>query len=571
MTQEPNPTVVNYMGGKSYKLDPLQSLKIVCTSMICGESQYYRPSKKNSRFAKHFMFPEFYEASTSDDYFEKIVSDALDYDYEGCLQFVDKLRNEFYMRLNSNYLLAQATHHAKRVEFNRTHPTVFKTVIEKVGCLPTDWTTQYKLLKESSKPIPTIWKRAIADKLNQMSAYHAAKYLHGSKTGSAKAEPASVESEDKTLSAKDKANLVDLIRITHPKPSPVLTELVKTGKVSVADDEQTWEKLRSAKKTWQEINAQIRLPHMALLRNLRGIIEEYSARPDLDQATEEIRELVERLITGVKGGKQFPFRYFSAYKALKDGGQRRSHKKANSGDLEPVPMKDPMIQILLDGLDRCVLESVECVPEMKGRVDCLTDNSGSSRGSLTSEYGTVSVYEIANLSSILTAYRSTEGGSVWIFGDRLIEYPVSKDKSILVQLEEVNDIGETVGAATETGVWLFWEKCIAEKKPLDTVFIYSDMQAGTGGLYVNAQNYGKLKQMGAAIQNSETYVDVLRLVEIYRKHNNPKTNLFSVQVAGYDNSILPDILYRGAILSGWTGKEAKLAFEMNAIWDSVEQ
>ena len=594
MTQEPNPTVVNYMGGKSYKLDPLQSLKIVCTSMICGESQYYRPSKMNSRFAKHFMFPEFYEASTSDDYFEKIVSDSLDYDYEGCLQFVDKLRNEFYMRLNSNYLLAQATHHAKRVEFNRTHPTVFKTVIEKVGCLPTDWTTQYKLLKESSKPIPTIWKRAIADKLNQMSAYHAAKYLHGSKTGSENAKPASMESEDvkysgraaegvrgnsgersswefKTLSAKDKANLVDLIRITHPKPSPVLTELVKTGKVSVADDEQTWEKLRSAKKTWQEINAQIRLPHMALLRNLRGIIEEYSARPDLDQATEEIRELVERLIAGVKGGKQFPFRYFSAYKALKYGGQRRSHKKANSGDLEPVPMKAPMIQILLDGLDRCVLESVECVPEMKGRVDCLTDNSGSSRGSLTSEYGTVSVYEIANLSSILTAYRSTEGGSVWIFGDRLIEYPVSKDKSILAQLEEVNDIGETVGAATETGVWLFWEKCIAEKKPLDTVFIYSDMQAGTGGLYVDAQNYGKLKQMGAAIQNSETYVDVLRLVEIYRKHNNPKTNLFSVQVAGYDNSILPDILYRGAILSGWTGKEAKLAFEMNAIWDSVEQ
>ena len=310
---------------------------------------------------------------------------------------------------------------------------------------------------------------------------------------------------------------------------------------------------------------------MALLRNLRGIIEEYSARSDLDQATEEIRGLVERLIAGVKGGKQFPFRYFSAYKALKDGGQRRSHKKITAGDSNQVPMNDVMVKILLEGLDRCVLESVDCVPEMKGRVDCLTDNSGSSRQGMTSEYGTVKVYEIANLSSILTAYRSTEGGSVWIFGDRLIEYPVSKDKSILTQLEEVNDIGETVGGSTETGVWLFWEKCIAEKKPLDTVFIYSDMQAGTGGLYVDGQNQGKLKQMGAAIQNSESYVDVLRLVEIYRKHNNPKTNLFSVQVAGYDNSILPEILYRGAILSGWTGKEAKLAYEMNALWDSVEQ
>ena len=571
---------VNYMGGKSYTLNPLQSLQIVCTSMICGESQYYRPSNKaeTTRFAEHFLFPEFY---SSNDYFDKIVSDALDYDYEGCIQFVDKLRNEFFMRLNSNYLLAKATHHEKRVEFNKTHPTVFKTAIEKVGCLPTDWTTQYKLLKESGKPIPTIWKRAIADKLHQMSAYHAAKYLHGSKTSaswtkdsSAKessAKTSKVEEDEHTekVSLKEKANLLDLIRITHPKPSPVLTELVKTGKVSVADDEQTWEKLRSAKKTWREINAQIRLPHMALLRNLRGIIEEYSAREDLAQATEEIRGLVEILVSGVEGGKQFPFRYYSAYKALQDGGQRRRHKK--EAEETPIPLNASMVKILLDGLDRCVLESVECVPELKGRVDCLTDNSGSSRGALTSEYGTVKVNEIANLSSILTAYRSTEGGSVWIFGDRLIEYPVSTAKSIMEQLEEVNELGETVGGGTETGVWLFWEKCIAEKKHLDTVFIYSDMQAGTGGLYVDGQNQAKLNQMGASIQGSETHVDVLRLVEIYRKHNNPKTNLFSVQVAGYDNTILPDILYRGAILSGWTGKEAKLAYEINALWDSAEQ
>ena len=47
-------------------------------------------------------------------------------------------------------------------------------------------------------------------------------------------------------------------------------------------------------------------------------------------------------------------------------------------------------------------------------------------------------------------------------------------------------------------------------------------------------------------------------------------NVFSVQVAGYDNTILPDILYRGAVLSGWTGKEAKLAYEMTALWDKIE-
>ena len=60
-------------------------------------------------------------------------------------------------------------------------------------------------------------------------------------------------------------------------------------------------------------------------------------------------------------------------------------------------------------------------------------------------------------------------------------------------------------------------------------------------------------------------------MQIYRERVNPKVNVFSVQVAGYDNTVLPDILYRGAILSGWTGKEAKLAYEMSTLWDEVER
>jgi hypothetical protein len=181
------------------------------------------------------------------------------------------------------------------------------------------------------------------------------------------------------------------------------------------------------------------------------------------------------------------------------------------------------------------------------------------------------VYEISNLSAILIAFRSTQGGSVWIFGDTLKEYPVSKDKSILQQLDEVNAIGHTVGGGTETGVWLFWEKAIKESLPLDHVFIYSDMQAGTGQLFASDGHTKLMKQMGAIIGGSETaYIDVLSLVNTYRRDVCPRTNVFSVQVAGYDNSIMPDILYRGALLSGWTGKEAKMAYEMSQLWDQIE-
>jgi hypothetical protein len=201
-------------------------------------------------------------------------------------------------------------------------------------------------------------------------------------------------------------------------------------------------------------------------------------------------------------------------------------------------------------------------------VDCLTDNSGSARGTLTTEYGSVGVYEISNLSAILTAYRATKGGNVWVFGDRLEQYYVRKEESILTQLDKVNKLGERIGAGTETGVWLFWENALLNQDKLDHVFIYSDMQAGYGNLYASQSNVYKLNNLGACVRGQ--YIDVLHLVKLYRERIYAKVNVFSVQVAGYDNSIMPDILYRGAILSGWTGKEAKLAYEMTKVWDEAE-
>lgn len=560
-------STTNFMMGKSYRLNPMQSLMMVCTSMICGEAQYYRRSKKTDHlgpYMEHILFPEFYSEETSEDYFDRIISNALDYDFEGCIQFASKLRNEFYMRLNSNYLLMKAIHHPKRAEFNTKNPLVFKTAIESVGCLPTDWTTQYKLLKESKLPIPTIWKRAIASKLQNMSAYHAAKYLHGSKTGKKPSDPLSSDSK------KNLANLVDLIRITHPKETEVTRQLIKTGKVEVKDEEMTWEKLRSAKKTWSEITMQIRLPHMALLRNLCNIFQHYSTRKDIEETLYEMNLLVNQLVDGVRGGKQFPFRYFSAYKMIKTAVVDFGGKDSGVMEDGRYGNMNKMREIILDGLNRCVLESVEMIPVIQGRVHCLSDNSGSSRGGIVSEYGKVNIYEIANLSALLTAYRATKGGSIWIFGDRLEEYIVSK-KPILEQLEEVNAIGNNIGGSTETGVWLFWENFIKGGDQLDTVFIYSDMQAGTGGLYVNYTEMGNLKRMNAVANDAAgTHIDVLKLVDIYRKTVYPKVNIFSVQVAGYDNSILPDILYRGAILSGWTGKEVILAHQMIELWDQIE-
>jgi len=62
----------------------------------------------------------------------------------------------------------------------------------------------------------------------------------------------------------------------------------------------------------------------------------------------------------------------------------------------------------------------------------------------------------------------------------------------------------------------------------------------------------------------------LRLLEEYKKRVNPSVNFFSVQTAGYDNMVIPEHIHRGAILAGWTGKEAIFADALIKQWDQVE-
>ena len=57
-------------------------------------------------------------------------------------------------------------------------------------------------------------------------------------------------------------------------------------------------------------------------------------------------------------------------------------------------------------------------------------------------------------------------------------------------------------------------------------FSYSDQQAGHGGLYgLNSRDYSEYVIRGH-------YIDVLKLVQEYRRKVNPKVNVFSVQTAG---------------------------------------
>ena len=98
---------VNYMGGISYKLNPLDTLRMVTASSIFGEPQYYRDGEfgqatiNDAVFRLHKLFKDFavigdhFEGKKTSEVMELVIDDALDYDYGKTLEWAVTLRREF--------------------------------------------------------------------------------------------------------------------------------------------------------------------------------------------------------------------------------------------------------------------------------------------------------------------------------------------------------------------------------------------------------------------------------------------------------------------------------------------
>ena len=523
--------ITNYMGGNSFEWNPLDTLRMVTASSIFGEPQYYRDGEwkekgiRDGIFEVNAVFKDYvldcfdkFKGLKTSGVMEQVIDDALDYDYDGVLSWAVTLRKDYYMRLNPQIIMVRAALHEKRIEWAKSNPGKFNEINMKVMSRADDVISQvtYYLFKNGSKAkVPNILKRSWAKKVSSLWDWEVHKYKNSG------------------------IGMIDVVRICHAT-SNIIDELMTTGDVKIEESRQTWEVLRSGGKTWTDILNTTNVPHMALLRNLRGIFSENSTDIELADS------VVEKLKSGVKTGKQFPFRYMSALNAV------------NACDAIFADVKT----ILSDGLEDCMDIACENLPKLVGNNAFLSDNSGSAWGTLTSEYGSVKVANIDNLSATIGAYNS-DHGTVVKFGDEAKYFPISKRRGILSQAHEIDNT-KPVGQSTENGVWLFFDKAIKEEIHYDNIFIYSDMQAGHGGLYgINPDNYSDYK-----VKNR--YIDVPKLIKAYREKVNPKVNVFCIQTAGYNNVLVPENGYRTSLLYGWTGKELLYAKYINDFWDEKD-
>ena len=125
--QEKNP-VVNFMGGISYELNPLDKLKMISASSIFCEPQYYRrcigdrPYLCDDLVLPYSIFD--LPIETTSNIMIKAINDALDYDFAATIKWASTLRNDFYMRLNPQVIMVLAAIHPKRAEFNKENPNI---------------------------------------------------------------------------------------------------------------------------------------------------------------------------------------------------------------------------------------------------------------------------------------------------------------------------------------------------------------------------------------------------------------------------------------------------------------
>lgn len=513
---------LNHMAGVSYDIDnPILQLRVVASSCFFGEPMYYHEDKVENKkireavsqkktnevydnyldsvLSSTIKLPKYRDYSPAK-LIETVIDEALSFDPEATLKEAVRLRNEDNIRTTPQVIMVRAANHEK-VRGTGLVGKYTEQIMKRTDEAAVQLAYQVQVY---GKPIPNALKKAWKKFLEARTEYDLAKY----------------RMESHHFKTVDVVNLVRAF-------SPEIDQLVKgTLKLSSGD---TWESListkGSSKETWEE--AVGLMGHMALLRNLRNLHEK-GVSPDL---------YLDKLVATAAKGKQLPFRYFSAHKQLKDSGV--------SGRV-------------LDAVEQCLELSIGELPKFEGRVMSLCDNSGSAQSTTTSSMGTVRVADIANLTAVLTG-KAAHDGYIGVFGDKLEIIPVRKNASVFDQVEQANKVGAGIGQGTENGIWLFFKDAIAKKNKFDHIFVYSDMQAGHGGLYgTKPSDYSDY-----IWQKSGKMIDVAKLVKTYREQVNPDVNVYLVQVAGYRDTLVPEFYEKTFILGGWGDGVLRFAHKMS--------
>lgn len=312
---------VNLAGGEAYsQSDKLEFVSILLTSFV--QNEFYRDS---------------------DDTLNRLSSliDKID-----DKQFIAKsaifARDRFYMRSITHAVSAIL---AKKISGQDWAKDFYQKVISRPDDMA-EILAYYNTLQTGKVKYPNAMKKGFAKAFDKFDNYQIAKWRLNNK----------------------EIKLVDIVNLVHPKP----TIKNETSLNSLINNElkatMTWESMLSAagqnaessddvlenkKEAWIELLNSGRIGYMALLRNLRNIIE---------QAPESIDRACELLVNEkmISGSKVLPFRFMTAYEQIMNINSAESRK-------------------VLVAIEQAINISCKNVPKFDGSTVVVLDTSSSMK------------------------------------------------------------------------------------------------------------------------------------------------------------------------------------------------
>ena len=398
-------------------------------------------------------------------------------------QFVSNLavfaRREFNMRSVAHVLTAYLAHEEKGKPYVRN-------TVRGVSLRGDDLTEIMSFyLATFGKPIPNSLKKGINDVLTGFDEYTLAKY----------------KGEGKSVKMRD------LLCLCRPRPiSKAQEDLWKRCLEGKLEIPETWETQLSAngnnRETWEKLIDGGRVGYMAILRNLRNIL---NAQPDnIDKVFKKLSDPV-----AAKKSRLLPFRFLATYKSV----ERIAGSK------------------LFDVLESAVDASVDNLPKLPGTTVIAIDVSGSMSSRISGK-SDIRCSEIAMMLGMI-ANRICDNSIVYTFGNRLSKLSVPSRTGILYAT--INN--SMCGGGTNMS--LPFQAMIEERIKADRIIILSDNMCNCGVTYWNRSTVQSLADEYRRTTGNDIWVHAIDLQGYgTQQFHGANTNI----IAGWSEKVFDFIL-----------------------------
>lgn len=492
----------NFEGGIAFKVEPKMELFLRSASAMVGQPKFYT------------------SGAMSDEDIAGLVRRVGEQDPEFVFKLALYAREQLYLRSLPIMLVVELLNHVKDIPNSQNW---VESIIQRPDEITEMISYQFAFNAangKNEKHIPAAMKLGIARAFGKFDEYQFSKY----------------NGEGNQIKMRD------AMFITHPVPKTrEQIELYKRIADSTLNPAKIWETSimvkGATKESWENILPS--MGYMAILRNVRNFIQR-----GVDTSL-YVPRLYDRDF--VIKSKQFPFRFFSAWKAVK---YMPTQDVTNVEDI-PVVMK---------GIERALNESVANVPSMSGITFVASDVSGSMESPIVDvtllrkrkskkkidTRTLVTRKEIATLFGAIVSKKSDKSIAS-VFGSDFKVVNMYHDSII-----ENGKMAHDTRVGHSTNAWKAISYLNEEKKVVDRIVVFSDEVVYDSNRRLYGSNSLPLRWFGDN-RDAENRSFVEELVK-YQRNVNPDVFIYSVDLAGYGFSSIPINTKNSVKLAGFSDK-----------------